>query len=278
MIARLFINPVAAALAATATLVACTDTAARYDQYAEAKISAGKFRSDIDPDDAPYTKEDLRRNFLKIAMYTEFNDANELETTPAPLRRWEQPIRYRFFGKGVTPDDRRQMRELALRLSDLTNLKVEPIAEDANLMIMYLNAAERAEFSDKISEKFNAETAEFSKRWASTFRYPCVGQFFRDDDGRIKAGFVLIKNEIGGLYRESCLHEEVVQSFGLTNDDPEVRPSIFNDDAEFALLTRHDEYLVRMLYHEKLSAGMSIDEVTLLLPDVIDDLMKGEAL
>ena len=31
---------------------------------------------------------------------------------------------------------------------------------------------------------------------------------------------------------------------GLANDSPEARPSIFNDDEEYALLTGHDEMLL----------------------------------
>lgn len=269
----LSIKPVAAILAATFLLGACTDTAARYKRSADSLIAAGKFRTDIDPADAPITKEALRQNFLKIAMYREFNDDLTEELTPAPLRRWEKPIRYRFFGSGVTSEDRRQMRELALRLSGLTNRKVEPIAAKANMIIFYLNEEERDTVNDLLTEEWGPEFTEFSKKWASSIRYPCVGQIYRNAEGHINAAIVYIKNEINGLYRESCLHEEVVQSFGLTNDDPDVRPSIFNDDAEFALLTRHDEHLLSILYDDRLSAGMSIDEVKSVLPEVVDDLL-----
>jgi hypothetical protein len=35
---------------------------------------------------------------------------------------------------------------------------------------------------------------------------------------------------------------------GLANDSRQARPSIFNDDQEFALLTGHDELLLTILY------------------------------
>ena len=38
------------------------------------------------------------------------------------------------------------------------------------------------------------------------------------------------------------------------------RPSIFNDDDEFALLTRHDELLLEMLYDPRLRPGMTAAE------------------
>ncbi|MEL6775220.1 MAG: DUF2927 domain-containing protein, partial [Pseudomonadota bacterium] len=72
-------------------------------------------------------------------------------------------------------------------------------------------------------------------------------------------------------------HEEITQVLGLGNDHPEVRPSIFNDDEEFALLTEHDEWLVRLLYHDRLRPGMTEDEALPIVREVIGQLRpEGE--
>ena len=55
--------------------------------------------------------------------------------------------------------------------------------------------------------------------------------------------------------RDACYHEEIAQGLGLSNDSDLARPSIFNDDEEFALLTTHDEYLLRMLYDTRMPLG-----------------------
>ena len=47
---------------------------------------------------------------------------------------------------------------------------------------------------------------------------------------------------------------------GLANDSPDARPSIFNDDDEFALLTTHDEKLLSILYDDRLAPGMSLEQ------------------
>ena len=67
---------------------------------------------------------------------------------------------------------------------------------------------------------------------------------------------IYIRDEVQGLSRQACLEEEISQSLGLVRDDPTVRPSIFNDDEEFALLTRHDELLLQILYDPALAPGM----------------------
>jgi len=69
--------------------------------------------------------------------------------------------------------------------------------------------------------------------------------------------FVFIPTEHPDLMRLACIHEEIAQALGLPNDVGTARPSIFNDDEEFALLTRQDEMMLRMLYHPALQNGMT---------------------
>ena len=70
----------------------------------------------------------------------------------------------------------------------------------------------------------------------------------------------VVRAEHPDLLRKSCYHEEMAQGLGLSNDSPNARPSIFNDDDEFALLTSHDEKLLTMLYDPRLRQGMTADE------------------
>lgn len=72
--------------------------------------------------------------------------------------------------------------------------------------------------------------------------------------------FAVIGAEHPDLLRLSCYHEEIAQALGLPNDSPRARPSIFNDDEEFALLTRQDEAVLRMLYNPAFRPGMSLPE------------------
>ena len=77
---------------------------------------------------------------------------------------------------------------------------------------------------------------------------------------------MLIRAEHPPFTRLSCVHEEMAQAMGLPNDSPEARPSLFNDDLEFALLTEHDAILLRMLYDPRLRPGMTSAEARPLLP------------
>ncbi len=54
--------------------------------------------------------------------------------------------------------------------------------------------------------------------------------------------------------------KKLPKGLGLANDSPAARPSIFNDDEEFATLTPQDEQMLRMLYNPALRPGMTISE------------------
>ena len=72
--------------------------------------------------------------------------------------------------------------------------------------------------------------------------------------GSIPAAVAVIRAEHPDLLRLSCLHEGNHPGLGLSNDHPLARPSIFNDDEEFALLTSQDEAMLAILYDEPAEA------------------------
>ena len=87
----------------------------------------------------------------------------------------------------------------------------------------------------------------------------------------------LIRSELTPLLQASCIHEELAQGMGLANDSPTARPSIFNDDEEFALLTRHDELLLRILYYPRLRPGMSEAEAAPIVRRIATELLGENA-
>ena len=95
------------------------------------------------------------------------------------------------------------------------------------------------------------------------------------DPNTYTAAVALIRSENPALLRLSCIHEELAQALGLTNDSRDARPSIFNDDDEFALLTEHDELLLKMLYDPRLDIGMSAEDAAPVTRLIARELMSG---
>src|SRR5690606_30868465 len=90
---------------------------------------------------------------------------------------------------------------------------------------------------------------------------------------RLRGAHIFIGSEATGIMRRLCLHEEITQGLGLTNDS-DARPSIFNDDQEFALLTDHDRLLLRTLYDPRLKPGMTEAEAMPLVKRIVGELSE----
>jgi hypothetical protein len=93
--------------------------------------------------------------------------------------------------------------------------------------------------------------------------------------GYVRAAAV-IPSEHPDLMRLACIHEELAQSLGLPNDSNAARPSIFNDDQEFALLTYQDELMLQILYDPALSPGMTRAQAQPIVETLATALLGGE--
>lgn len=224
----------------------------------------GFLRIDTDPEDMPYTNGQLAEAFRRIAFFTYPNDEYRLAK---PLTRWQGPVRYSVLGD---EDDQDQVDALMARMAQLTGLDIRHAPEhDANFVVLLLDERERraarSMFGDDESRVF------FDSFLSAVFDCGAIADW-SDEAPEITRALVYLHGDLQGLYRRLCFHEEISQSFGLFNDDPTVRPSIFNDDDEFALLTKHDEYLVRILYDQRLRVGMTEEEAMPVVHRIIREM------
>lgn len=256
-------------------LAACSlrPTEQDYVAYQVALRAMGDLRTERSPQDAPFDRQNLIRNFERIALRHEADasvPASEANWQPNALMRWEGPLNYRLVGSAVTEEDRAEVSQLMRLISRLTGLEVTEADRDLNFLILITTPPERQFYAEQLGQLNPALESTFDF-WRRTSSVICVANnlFSSSDSNRIVAGLVAIGSETTGLLRKACLHEEIVQALGLANDHPEVRPSIFNDDSEFALLTEHDEYLLRILYDRRLRPGMTADEATPLVRRIV---------
>ena len=235
-----------------------------YDSLVARLHAKGKMRSETAPQGITYDAADLERNFERIALHHE-SDAKrpggEGNWGQNPLQRWTGPLNYYLFGAAVTAADRVETARLMTRIAGLTGLEITETETGLNFLILITTPEERDDFSVDLAQINPALAATFDL-WHETPRLICVANnpFSTRDGSLISGGLVVIGSETSGILRQACLHEEIVQALGLANDHPDVRPSIFNDDGEFALLTEHDEHLLRILYDPRLQPGMTAAE------------------
>ena len=259
--------PAPATITTTPPTLTSRELALRYGRLQRELLVQGLLRQDGGGPDAPFTDTQLARNFVRIALFNEYRDDSDFsrpQATISKLRRWTQPIRMSIEFGDTVPEpqrvsDRSAVASYVLRLSELTGVPITLTTRDPNFRVLFLNEDERRAYSARLPQLIPgipAATQEAFRNLPSDQLCVVIGAFEAGRSNYTKA-IALIRAEHTGVMRTACIHEELAQGMGLANDSPNARPSIFNDDEEFALLTRHDELLLRMLYDPRFSTGMA---------------------
>ena len=254
-----------------------------YSRLEERKVSLGLLRQDGGGADTPFDFDDIVEAFEQLAFYNEYDiDKNKLlpNSNAVNLAKWESNtnISVRFGGsidEKQKDKDLKEINGLISNLSKITNHKIKISQQNVN---MYVVVAKQKEIKSLISE-IGLKRPEFDPK-----RIPIITQLPKDihcmamtsmssePNSAISSALVIIRSELPTIMRKACIHEEIAQSLGLTNDSHFARPSIFNDDDEFATLTKFDEILLQILYDNRLYPGISEKQASQLVKQIADEI------
>jgi hypothetical protein len=256
-----------------------------YARLQQDLLTRGLLRGDGGGPDTPFTDVMLARNFVRIALYDEYAPGGGLtpgEPVLSRLRRWESPVRMDVrFGATVPADqqarDRATIGAYAARLGRVTGLPITQVSEGGNYHVFVVNEDDRLGLAEEL-RALAPGIADSSVR--AIVNMPrstlCIVVAFSEGGSPVYTkAIAVIRGEHPDLLRSACVHEELAQGLGLANDHPQARPSIFNDDEEFGLLTRHDELLLQMLYDDRLRPGMTPTEAAPIASGIAAELMGG---
>jgi Protein of unknown function (DUF2927) len=241
--------------------------ASYYGQLQAELLTQGLMRTDMGGADTPFTDRMLAENFLRVAFYEEYDRALGGVTrreAPIPLTRWAEPVRVALrFGETVPQDiratDTLRVGSYLARLARLTGHPVQLADSGSNFTIFIADVDARRALGPALKallpELDAAQIGSMTEMDRNTY---CQVVTQSDPATSTYLGAVaVIPSEHPDLLLMSCIHEEIAQALGLPNDSGLARPSIFNDDQEFALLTRQDEMMLSMLYNPALRPGMT---------------------
>ena len=258
---------------------------AYYAQVQQSLLAQGLLRTDGGGPDTPFDDRILAENFIRIALYDEYSRSGGAFTrgeTSSILRRWDVPIRFQVsFGASVPAErratDRARISSYLKRLSSLTGHPISLVDQGGNFTLHIVSEDEREQLGPALRSEIPGlspqDVADVTGMSPTTY---CLVYALSDgDSGNYRRAVAVVRAEHPDLLRQSCFHEEIAQGLGLANDSPRARPSIFNDDEEFALLTRQDELLLRILYDPELRAGMREAEAAPIIRRIAKRLLGG---
>ena len=259
---------------------------AYYTRVQTGLLSQGLLRTDGGKRDAPVSDRILAQNFIRIAAFDEYastaNGPVQSETS-STIRRWTGPVRIGLrFGASVTPAmraaDTARIGALVAQLARATRHPIRIDNANPNFIVNIVDEDERQRIGPAASAALpglsGPEMAGITNMPRSTY---CLVYAQSDARSTYTRAFAVIRAEHPDLLRLSCLHEEIAQGLGLANDSPQARPSIFNDNEEFALLTPQDELMLRILYDPRLKPGMTADQARPIVEALATQLTGGES-
>lgn len=251
------------------------------------RLSNGLLRRDRAPRDLPVSTHLVEEAFVRVALYEEYilTGSRVIEReTPASLRRWQAPVQMQLtFGDSV-PDATRAadtgfVTRYAARLAGLTGHPVSRVDRGGNFHVLVLNEAERRASGPRLQQLIpgvDSVTLDLVRDLPLTVSC-LVLAFSRSGTDTYTDALAIIRAELPDLSRRACYYEELAQGMGLPNDSPRARPSLFNDSAEFAVMTVLDEQMLRTLYDPRLRPGMREAEARPIIRRIVNELMAGES-
>ncbi len=209
-----------------------------------------------------FSDAQLTKGFQKTvfgAEYSSFGWQSKM------VKKYTKPVRV-YIDNRSRIDRRSQVRRFVHSLPrSIRGLKVAIVNSPAK-------ANYRIYIVDKARYKETVRKDVYGKR---SMRVPgrCLVRVISGPGGITRSDAVIVADDGDFLFKR-CLVEEVLQGLGPVNDNPGLTHSVFNDNSRHVSFTKHDRYILNMLYNPKIKAGMSEKDVRTVLPAVIRDARR----
>ena len=210
-----------------------------------------------------FTDNEILDGFFKTAFGAEYHLAGRVDR----IRKYDAPVR--VFADGNRPDRKAQLSrivaDIAGRVQHL-DIAMTETSEGANVQVKLVR--DRDLFRT-ISTFYGDERAREIK---TSLDPQCLSGFRKNEKFEIEHSDVILTVDNGDFIFFDCAYEELLQSLGPINDTSSVPWTMFNDNVSMGFFDVYDQYILNVLYDPRIKAGMTLQEVKAVLPDVLTDV------
>ena len=259
----------------------------RLSQFEQSQLSRGLMRTDGGGPDTPFDMHDILRHFQDIAFYDEYDATLGFSriSQASHLEKWTTPVRFNpIFGKSV---DRNRVKlakatvaKYVKKLSRITGHPMLVSARKPNFDVLFMGHDDRDQMDAFLASR-GPQIGALAKQVVAMMPEDVHCMVMAFSNAEIRHGYThaiaIIRAEHPPLMQRACIEEELAQGLGLANDSPYARPSIFNDDDEFATLTTMDAVMLQILYDPRLLPGMTLDQARPYLYEISELLNEPQS-
>jgi hypothetical protein len=211
-----------------------------------------------------FTDAEIVDGFFKTAFGAEYHLAGKVDR----IRKYDAPVR--VFADGVRRSNRKAqlakvVADIASRVRHLDIAMVDR-SDGANVIVRLVR--DRDLFRT-ISTFYGTERA---REIRSNLDPQCLSGFRKNDKYQIEHSDVILTVDNGDFTFLDCAYEELLQSLGPINDTNSIPWTMFNDSVQMGFFDVYDQYIMNILYDPRIRAGMTVQEVNAVLPQVLADV------
>jgi DUF2927 family protein len=211
-----------------------------------------------------FTDSEIIEGFFKTAFGAEYHLAGRVDR----IRKYDMPVR--VFADGAARSDRRAqlakvVADIGQRIQHL-DIAMAASSEDANVIV---NLVRDRDLSRTITSFYGSERA---KEIRASLDPQCLSGFRKNEKFEIEHSDVILTVDSGDFVFLDCAYEELLQSLGPINDTSSVPWTMFNDEVSMGFFDVYDQYILNLLYDPRVKAGMTVQEVRAVLPEVLADV------
>jgi len=208
-----------------------------------------------------FTDSEIIDGFLRTAFGAEYHLAGRVDR----IRKYQKPVRV-FIDVAGRSDRRAQLAavvaDIARHVQHL-DIAVTERRDDASVVAKLVRDRD---LYRTITALYGADRA---REIRSSLDPQCLSGFRKSDSFEIINSDVLLTVDNGDFVFFDCAYEELLQSLGPINDTTAVPWTMFNDDVQMGFFDIYDQYILNILYDPRIKAGMTVDEVRAVLPEVM---------
>jgi hypothetical protein len=210
-----------------------------------------------------FTDSEIADGFFKTAFGAEYHLAGRVDR----IRKYQTPVR--VYVDGTRPGRRAQLAkvvaDIARRIQHL-DIAMTESSDDANVLV---NLVRDRDLFRTLTNFYGSERARALR---TSLDPQCLSGFRKNERFEIEHSDVILTVDKGDFVFLDCAYEELLQSLGPINDTSSVPWTMFNDNVSMGFFDVYDQYILNTLYDPRIKAGMSVEEVKAVLPEVLADV------
>jgi Protein of unknown function (DUF2927) len=210
-----------------------------------------------------FSDAEIVEGFLRTAFGAEFHLAGRVDR----IRKFAGPVR--VYAEGPRAERKAQLArvvaDIGVRIAHLDIAMAENL-ETANVGVTLVRDRD---LDRTIAKTYGRERAREIK---TSLDPQCLSGFRKNERYEIEHSDVLLTVDSGDFVFFDCAYEELLQSLGPINDTNSVPWTMFNDKVSMGFFDVYDQYILNILYDPRIRAGMTVEQVKAVLPEVLPDV------